>query len=502
MRKSCDRPIFIFILVVVSLCSGLLAQGGQDQDQRGKPASGALPPDLVERATALRERALEGSKAFDFLCGLTSEVGPRFAGSAGDRRAVEWARKKLESLGFSNVRAEDVIVPCWVRGKAEGKITAPLRKQVDVVALGGSVGTPPGGIEGEVVMVADLEELSKLDRSDVSGRIVFFNKRMRRTREGTGYGEVVPVRRHGAARAAPLGAKAVIIRPVATSRTPQGHTGTTHYEDGIEKIPIASLSNPHADLIEDQLEKGKKVRFSLELGCRCLPDRKSANVIGEIPGREMSREVVLLAAHLDSWDLGAGALDDGAGCAIVTEAARLIGELDPAPRRTIRVLLAANEEFGVSGGLAYEDRYGCDAGLHVMAMEADFGAGRVWGMRSRVALKDLVIVKDLLTLLAPLGIGYSGNNTLGGTDILPLLRHRVPLIEMRHDATDYFDFYHSVNDTLDKVDPRDLAQSVAAYAVAALVAAEVEGGFARAPKFRGKLPAPFDSIASGKEMPR
>lgn len=400
------------------------------------------------------------------------------------------------------MRAEEVIVPCWIRGKAAGEITSPLRKQVDAVALGGSVGTPEGGIAAEIVMVAGLEELTKLDRSDVAGKIVFINKQMRRTRDGSGYGEVVPIRRHGAARAGALGARAVLIRPVATSRTPHGHTGTMHYEDGIPRIPAASLSNPHADLIAERIGKGETVRFALELGCRFLPDRTSANVIGEIPGREKPKEVVLLAAHLDSWDLGTGALDDGAGCAIITEAARLIGELDPAPRRTIRVLLAANEEFGVSGGLAYEDRYGCETYLHVLAMESDFGADRVWVMRSRVALKDLGVVKDLLMLLAPLGIEYGGNNTLGGTDILPLLRHRVPLLEMRNDATNYFDAYHSVHDTLDKVDPKNLAQNVAAYAVAALVAAEIEVGLGRAPKFKGKLPPPFDKIAAGKELSR
>ena len=207
-----------------------------------------------------------------------------------------------------------------------------------------------------------------------------------------------------------------------------------------------------------------------------------------------------MPAHLDSWDVGTGALDDGAGCAIVTEVGRLIGRLNPAPRRTIRVLLTAAEEFYIYGGLAYDDRYVDVIHLHAAAMEADYGAGRVWGFRSWMAKEDLPLVNDVARLLAPLGIKYYGNQTLGGADLLPLLRHRVPLFEMNHDATTYFDYYHSAEDTLDKVNPRDLAQNVAAYAVAALVAAELKGGFKRAPVFRGLLPSPYNKIIAGEEV--
>ncbi len=231
-----------------------------------------------------------------------------------------------------------------------------------------------------------------------------------------------------------------------------------------------------------------------------MPDAISANAIGEILGRERPQEVVLLAAHLDSWDLGTGALDDGAGCAIVTEAARLIGELEPAPRRTVRVWLAANEETGVSGGLAYRERYAPHLRHHVAAMEADFGAGRVWAMSSRVAKRALPVAYELSLLLAPLGIEYHGNVAWGGVDLLPLLYYRVPLIDLRQDGTYYFDAYHSAGDTLDKVDPADLAQNVAAYAVAALVAAEIEEGFGRAPKFRGRLPPHYERIARGRRL--
>jgi Zn-dependent M28 family amino/carboxypeptidase len=287
---------------------------------------------------------------------------------------------------------------------------------------------------------------------------------------------------------------------VATSNGRHAHTGMTHYEKGVPRIPAAALSNPDADLLEARIRADGPIRFRLELGCRYMPDATSANVIGEIPGRERPQEIVLLAAHLDSWDLGTGALDDGAGCAIIIEAARLIGGLDPPPRRTIRVLLAANEEFGVSGGLAYGERHAGEMNLHIAGMEADFGAARVWGMRSRVARSALPAVRELALLLAPLGIGYHGNETLGGTDLLPLMRFDLPVFDLPQDATRYFDAYHSVNDTLDKVDPKDLAQVVAAYAVVALVAAEIEGDFGRAPKLRWPLPTLLERLAEGKEL--
>jgi Zn-dependent M28 family amino/carboxypeptidase len=496
------RSLLACIMVILLLAGGLIASGDQELLKTKKPVFKVLPADLVEQATALREQALKESKAYDHLASLTTEVGPRFTGSANDRRAVEWAQRKLKELGFSNVRAEEVEVPCWQRGEAAGEVTLPTRQKFKPLALGGSVATPPGGIEAEVVEVTGLEMLARMKRSPVAGKIVFINQRMRRTKDGRGYSEASPMRRHGAARAAEFGAAAVLIRSVSTSSEDHAHTGMTHYEPGVPKIPAASLSNPEADQLEALIRKSKKVLFKLELGCQYLPDKKSANVIGEIRGRELPYEVVLLAAHLDSWDVGTGALDDGAGCAIIMEAGRLIGELEEAPRRTIRVFLAANEEFGLSGGLAYSERYVREMNDHVLGLESDFGADRVLVMGSRVAEKTLPAIRELAMLLEPLGIEYVGNNCLGGADLLPMMRYQLPLLEMRHDATRYFDSYHSAGDTLDKVDPDNLAQCVAAYAVAALVAAEIEEGFGRPPKFRGRFPLPFDSILEGKKMYR
>ncbi len=496
------RSLLTSLTVVLVFGGGLVTRAGRIPPPSKKPAFEVLPAALVDRAEAIRERAPTESKAYDFLHDLTSEIGPRFSGSANDRRAVEWAQRKLKQLGFSNVRAEEVTVARWHRGEATGEIVSPVQRWVQPLALGGSVATPSGGIEAEVLEVAGLEELAKLERAAVAGKIVFLNHRMRRSRDGTGYREAAPNRRHGAARAAELGAAAALIRSVATSTTPEAHTGMTHYEEGVPRIPAAALSNPDADLLEEQFGGGKTVRFRIELTCRDLPNGTSANVIGEIPGQERPEEIVLLAAHLDSWDVGTGTLDDGIGCAIITDVARLIGELKPPPRRTIRVFLAANEEFGLAGALTYAKKYASDVKLHVAAMEADFGAGRVWGMRSRVADEALPAVRDLGRLLAPLGIEYLGNYASGGADLLPLLRYRIPLFEFPQDATKYFDAYHSANDTLDKVDRDDLSQIVAAYAVVTLVAAEFEDGFGRAPKFNGQWPYPFDRLFEGKDLPR
>ncbi len=442
-----------------------------------------LQAEVVERAETVRDRALAGSRAYEFLTALTTEVGPRFAGSAGDRRGVEWARAKLEEIGFDEVWTEEVMVPRWIRGVARGEITAPWPQPVVLVALGGSVGTPAGGIEAEVVEVASLEELEGLDRARVADKIVFLSQRMRRSRDGSGYGETVGIRGRGPAVAGALGAAAVIIRSVGTSNDRLAHTGGTRYEDGVRQIPAAALSNPDADLLAAQLAAGQTVRFRLELGSHYLPDVPSANVFAEIRGRESPEEIVLLVAHLDSWDLGTGAVDDGTGCAIVTEAARLIGELEPRPRRTVRVWLTANEEFGLSGARAYGVSHADEMDLHVAATESDFGPGRVWAMHSRVTEAALPAVRDLARLLEPLDIEYGGNEARGGADLLPLRAHRVPLFDLRQDGTLYFDIHHTANDTLDKVDPEDLAQNVAANAVTALVLADVDVNFGPAAPF-------------------
>jgi len=437
---------------------------------------------LRSTAASLRDEALTGTRAYEIVRSLTVEVGPRPAGSPAFQRAIEWGVRTLRELGFANVRTEPVKVQHWEPGVATGEITSPWPQPVVLLPLGGSVGTPDGGIEAEVVAVPSLQDLETADPEKVRGKIVFLDKRMERRRDGSGYGETVPGRGRGSATAGKLGAVAFLLRSVGTDNNRTPHTGSMRFEAGDPQIPAAALSNPDADLLAAEVASGKPVRFRLVLGSRALPEVDAANVIGEIPGREKPDEVVLLGCHLDSWFPGTGAVDDGAGCAIVMEAARRIGALPQKPRRTIRVILYANEEFGLSGALAYAAQHAAELPKHVLAGESDFGSGRVWKVSSRVAPEDLPVFDEIAQLLAPLGVERGDNETGGGADLGPLAPARVPLIALGQDGTYYFDWHHTANDTLDKIDAKDLDQNVAAWAAAAYAAAEMPGEFGRGPE--------------------
>ncbi|HVR97424.1 MAG TPA: M20/M25/M40 family metallo-hydrolase [Thermoanaerobaculia bacterium] len=472
-------------LVLLSLAFLLVSGIAGVVLSQNTPAPAAELSEAVRSAAAsLRDGAMAGTRAFEITRSLTIEAGPRPAGSAGDRAAVAWGVRTLKDLGFGNVRAEKVTVPHWVRGAESGEITAPYRQPVVLAALGGSVGTPEEGIEAAVVEVADLAALAALDPAKVRGKIVFFNTRMERTRGEEGYSHAVPVRSTGPAEAARRGAVAVLIRSIGTTNDRLPHTGGTRYEDGVPKIPAAALSGPDADMLEAQVATGKPVTFRLKLGSHHLADAESANVIGEIVGREAPQEIVLLACHLDSWDLGTGAVDDAAGCGIVIEAARRIGQLKVKPRRTVRVVLFANEEFGLSGARAYAAAHPGELANHVLAGESDFGADRIWKMQSRFAPAALPVVGEIARLIAPLGVEQGDNNaSSGGADLIPLQPSHVPVLSFTQDATHYFDWHHTANDTLDKIDPKTLDQNVAVWATAAYVAAEAPGTFGPAPDY-------------------
>jgi carboxypeptidase Q len=482
LRFRSLRRLVLLSLAGIAGISGMAGQAGL----------AAAPPDLpaavLARAAALRDDALSGTGALDIVRSLTFEVGPRSAGSAGDRAAVEWALRTLTRLGFENVHAEKVTVPHWDRGTIAGEILSPWPQSVVLTSLGGSVGTGEGALEAEVVEVPSLAAIDALDPARVKGKIVFYNVKMERTKDGTGYRDAVPVRGGGAARAAKQGAVAVLIRSIATGNDRFPHTGFMGYTDGVPKIPAAALAVPDADLLHAELASGKPVRFRLRSTARALPEAESANVIGEISGRERPDEVVLLAAHLDSWDLRTGAIDDGAGVGIVTEAARRIGQGPPGPpgiprpRRTIRVVLFANEEAGLSGARAYAEAHAAELPKHVLAAESDFGAGRIFALRSAVAPDRLAPVAELAKLLAPLGVELKGNDAGGGADLLPLAPARVPLLDLNQDGTAYFDWHHTANDTVDKIDPKEIDQNVAAWAAVAYAVADMPGDLGRAPE--------------------
>ncbi len=438
-----------------------------------------LPDSLIESAERLRDTAMAASPAFEIVQSLTMEVGPRMAGSPGDRAAVAWAMAKLEALGLENVRSQEVEVPHWDRGTLTVDILNPHPTRLVAVSLGGSVGTGEEGIEAPVVRVESLAALQGRERADIEGRIVFIDQRMNRARDGAGYGETVPVRLFGAREAAKLGALAVVIRSVGTSENRAAHTGTMIYDLSVKRIPAIALSNPDADMLAWRIANGDTPELRIHSTARQLAPTTSANVIGEIPGRESPEEIVLLGAHLDSWDLGTGAIDDGAGVAIVSAAASLIGALDRRPRRTIRVVLFANEEFGLSGARRYRQMSDEELARHVVGIEADFGAGRVWQFSSNVDPAALDLVAAIQELLAPIGIEYGDNTAGGGADLRPLRTGGMPVFSLTQDGTYYFDYHHTVNDTLERIDSADIDQNVAAYATAAWVAANLERDFGR-----------------------
>ena len=444
-------------------------------------ATETISPEMAARLVELREQGLESRNSFELVRSLTTEVGPRFAGTPGDRAAVEWAVSAMNEIGLENVRTERVPVPRWVRGHERGEILAPYPQPMFLTALGGSVGTEDGGLEAEVVMVSSMEDLTERADAEIEGKIVFINQRMVRHQDGSSYGQAGIIRRSGPARAAEKGASGALIRSLATGSHRFPHTGATRYEDGIPKIPSAALAVPDADLLEMQIASGKPVLFRLDLGAQRFDDVLSATVIGEIPGREKPDEIVLLGAHLDSWDKGTGAIDDGTGVAITLEVARLILALPEPPRRTVRVVLFANEEFGLSGARAYPKGREAEIDQHVLAMEADLGAGRVWRYRARTDEPSVEDAKQLVRFLAPMGVTWSDNTAGGGADLIPLRYLGVPMVDLRPDATYYFDYHHTDDDTLDKVDPVDLAQNVASYVVVAYWAAEREGTLGRPP---------------------
>jgi hypothetical protein len=454
------------------------------------PAFGQTPPDGVQldvaaAAAALRNAALESNDAYAIAQSLTAEVGPRSAGSEGDRAAVAWALTRMQDLGLANVRAESVTVPHWERGTAEVRIVEPWPQKLVSTALGGSVGTDEGGIEAPVIEVADLAALAELPERVVRGTIVYFSARMERTRDGSGYAKAVLARRDGPAEAARRGAVGMLMRSAGTSSSRFAHTGATKYQPDVPAIPALALANADADLLEQELASGSPVVVRLQLTSRTLGPARSANVIGEVPGR--GDGIVLLTAHLDSWDLGTGAIDDAAGVGIVLAAAQLIARHAPLAR-TLRVILYANEEHGLSGARAYAAEHADELERHAIGMEADFGSGRVWRVQSRVADAAVSSLGALYEALAPLGVERGGNEANGGADLGPLKDLGMPVLELTQDGTRYFDFHHTADDTFDKIDREDLSQALAAFATAAYVAAAADTDFGRLPPAPPKEP--------------
>lgn len=431
----------------------------------------------IKTAEFLRDAVRRDNRAYSIVESLTTEVGPRSAGSAGDELAVKWAEAKFRELGFDKVWSEPVSYPTWQRGVERAEVVAPFKQPLVVTALGNSVATPDEGLTASLVHFDTLAELEKADDSAVRGKVVFISRKMDRFRDGSGYGPVVAARSRGASLAAQKGAVAFILRSVGTDHDRLAHTGNMNYKEGVNKIPAAALSSPDADLLINMLKRKKDVVLKLTLSSHADATKSSFNVIGEIRGSEKSDQYVLIGGHLDSWDLGTGALDDGAGCAMTMAAAEAIKRLGLKPKRTIRVVLFANEEQGIFGGQHYYETHKNEMKNVIAAAESDFGAGPVYQFSSKVKTDKIAVVAQMAAVLKPLGIEFAGNTAGSGADISALHKAGAAIFDLSLDGSDYFDYHHTANDTLDKINPEALSQSTAAYAVLAWLAANAPGDF-------------------------
>src|SRR5262245_32673716 len=418
------------------------------------------------------QRELKTSQAYDTLSYLTDNIGPRLSGSRGAAAAVTWATERFRAWGIAVVN-ERVMVPHWVRGREEAQLVSHLDQKIVLTALGGSVATPPAGITADVIELTSFDELKTLGPK-IKGKIVFFNVPMdmelvRAQRAFEAYGKAVVFRGVGASRAAEYGAKAVVIRSVGSASLRTPHTGSLRYDPKQPRIPAAAMTAEDAMLVHRLLERGDRVRMHLVLTPRELPDVASANVIAEWRGSEKPDEIVLIGAHLDSWDLGTGAIDDGAGVAMVMETMRLLGEMNLRPKRTIRAVLFMNEENGLRGGRAYFDKHKTEH--HVAAIETDAGGAAPTGFTTTLKGDALTALEGRSRALAEVGAHRFETTPETGADTQFLVESGVAGFGLVPDPLHYFDYHHTPADTLDKVDRTDLAKDAAAIAALAWILA-------------------------------
>ncbi len=473
------RPFVVGSVVLLSLA--LVAPAAARKKRKEVSADEALPAAAAE----LIGKALSSDRAWTRLVELCDGIGPRLSGSVGMERAVAWGQEAMTEDGLVNVAAEPVMVPKWVRGSESARLLHPHERDLAMLGLGNSVGTPPEGIEADVVVVGSFAELEGLGDS-VAGKIVLYDVPF------TTYGATVQYRSKGGDAASAQGAAAVLVRSVTPVSLATPHTGALRYRDpeNVKPVPAAAVSIEDAESLHRLQAIGVTPRVRLHMEARMEGEAPSANVVGEVRGRTKPDEVVVVSCHLDSWDAGTGAQDDGAGCVVAMEAARLIGTMERKPARTVRVVLFTNEENGLAGGRAYAEAHAHELPKHAAAMESDTGAGEPLGYRVHIPLPEgteledgathpteeraLAVMKDLAPLLEPLGattmeLGYAG------ADIGPTVKGGVPGLGMKHDMTGYWPIHHTHADTVEKIDPIALRKNVASMAVVAYALADREG---------------------------
>jgi len=453
------------LAAAITLPSSLSAQPNRAQLNVAPPAPSAVAASVVK----LRDAALSDDIAYDIVEGLTTEIGPRLAGTDAEARARTWAVAKLKALGFKNVHIEPFTMPVWVRGEETAEVIAPFPQKLRLAALGNSGATPPGGLTASVVYFPTVADLIAAPAGSLTGKIAFVSNAMSATQDGSSYGQFGVARFSGPNIAASKGAAAIIIRSIGSDRGRGPHTGNTNFAAGVTPIPAAALSVSDAANLERMFARGKPVTLKLVLTPRQTGMHESGNVVAEVPGSDPEAGIVLIGGHLDSWDLGTGAIDDGAGLAITTAAAKRL--LDgPRPRRTIRVVWFGAEEVGGFGGEAYAKAHPDDR--FALATESDFGADAVWRVRFNFPDGAKPVADRLAAALAPLGIVRGKEVAGGGTDVGPVLARGVSSVELDQSGLRYFDFHHTPEDTLERIDPVQLRQNVAAWTTMLAIVAD------------------------------
>ncbi len=470
----------VICLLTVSLLFSvnlpLNAQQGQNQQQS------LYSPKLLKELKQIQEAALGSDYAYRQVAYLSNNIGPRLSGSLQAQRAVEYVAAEMRRLGLE-VKLEKLMVPHWVRGVETGELVefpgqAPQTTQkIVLTALGGSIATPATGLTAEVVVVNGYKELEALGRSKVAGKIVLFNVKFDRQMAAQGYGgdaygEVAGYRVFGASAAARQGAVASLVRSVGGSQNRLAHTGAMRYAQDAPRIPSAAISSEDADLIAHLAKEGR-VRLHLTLTPQQLPDAVSYNVVADLKGSEQPEQVVIVSGHLDSWDLGTGAIDDAAGVAVAMQTAQLLKRLNLRPKRTIRVIAWMNEENGLVGGRTYAQEHASELLNHYAAIEADRGAGHPLGFEAKVNEGVLAMIAPVSEILQSQGAGLIRRTEGTEADISPIAAQGVPAFGLWQDTRTYFDYHHTAADTLDKIVPRELAENAAAMAVLAYALANL-----------------------------
>ena len=461
------RVVLSFLIASAAFSSPAWAQA-KKPGVAGAPSSPTWLASYQPTADRLiaTARSAPNTFAWDRLAFMTDTFGPRHSGSPNLDAALRWAEIEMKKDGLDNVRLEPVMVPHWVRGEESLEILEPFPNAVPILGLGGSVSTRTEGVTGELLVVTSFDDLNAR-KDEARGRIVLFNVAY------TNYGDTVRYRGGGASAAAKVGAVAALVRAVGLPGLRTPHTGGMRYEDGAPKIPTAAIPVEDADRFDRMTKRGQKIVLRLKMNARFLDHAPSANLVGEIRGTEKPDEVILVGGHIDSWDVGTGAMDDGGGCVVTWEALRLLKNLGLKPKRTIRVVLFTNEENGLAGGNAYRDAHRAELDKHVLALESDggvFGARGFGFTGGDAARKTLTEIASLLKPIGADAIGPQG----GGADIGPsVTAAKIPSASLDTENSRYFELHHTHADTVDKLSPKDLADNAAAIAFLAYVVADL-----------------------------